>query len=135
MLVMVQREVAERLAAPPGGRDYGIPSVKLAWWAGARVVGTVPPSVFVPRPRVESALLAVERRPPLGPAELRRATFELVDAGFGQRRKMLRRALAGLVAPAAFAAAGIDPAARAEQLAPADWARLATVVAGATDAG
>lgn len=130
MLVMVQREVAERLAAPPGSRDHGIPSVKLAWWADARVVGLVPPSVFVPRPRVESALLLAERHPPVGGEALRRRAFRLVDAAFGQRRKMLRRSLAGEVPPEAFAATGVDPAARAEQLAARDWARLAAALVG-----
>jgi 16S rRNA (adenine1518-N6/adenine1519-N6)-dimethyltransferase len=123
MLVMVQREVGERLAAGPGDAGYGIPSVKRAWWADARVVGTVPPAVFVPRPRVESALVALSRHVPTAADPT--ATFALVDAGFGQRRKMLRSALAGRVAPEAFAAAGIEPTARAEELDVADWLRLA----------
>ncbi|MPY93700.1 MAG: 16S rRNA (adenine(1518)-N(6)/adenine(1519)-N(6))-dimethyltransferase RsmA [Acidimicrobiia bacterium] len=133
MLVLVQREVAERLAASPGGRDYGLPSAKLGWWAEARLVGTVPASVFVPRPRVESALLAVARHEPLGGAAERRATFRLVDAAFGQRRKMLRRSLAGVVPPAAFEAAAVDPAARAEQLGPRDWLRLSGATAQLAD--
>ena len=130
MLVMVQREVGERLAAQPGGKVWGVPSVKLGWWADARVVGLVPASVFVPRPRVESALLAVTRRPaPLGGPDRRSATFGLVDLGFSQRRKMLRRALAGVVTAEQFAEAGLEPTARAEQLAPQDWLRLSRVVA------
>ena len=125
MLVMVQLEVGERLAAGPGTRTYGIPSVKLAWWAEARVVGKVSPSVFVPPPRVESALVEVRRRAPDGDDAERQAVFALVEAGFQQRRKMLRRSLAGVLAPEAFAAAGVRPEARAEELSLADWRRLA----------
>ncbi len=132
MLVMLQREVAERMAAGPGGRDYGIPSVKLAWWATAKVIGTVPASVFVPRPRVESALLSVTRHPaPLAGDAERRATFDLVDTGFGQRRKMLRRSLIAVVSADDFAVAGVEPTARAEQLGPQDWLRLSTAVTAA----
>jgi 16S rRNA (adenine1518-N6/adenine1519-N6)-dimethyltransferase len=125
MLVMVQREVGERLAAEPGSKAYGIPSVKVAYWAEAEVVGRVPPTVFVPQPRVESVLVRLRRLP--GPpvnAEPDRL-FRLVEAGFGQRRKMLRRSLAGLVDPSAFEQAGVRPEARAEELRLEDWARLA----------
>jgi 16S rRNA (adenine1518-N6/adenine1519-N6)-dimethyltransferase len=125
MLVMVQLEVGERLAARPGAKAYGIPSVKVAWWAAAQVVGKVPATVFVPPPRVESALVEIRRRPPAGDEDERAAVFGLVEAGFGQRRKMLRRSLAEHVGPEAFAAAGIRPEARAEELAVADWLRLA----------
>ena len=125
MLVLVQREVGERLASGPGDRTYGIPSVKVAWWADAAVVGQVPPSVFVPPPRVESALVEVRRHRPAGDERARGAVFALVEAGFGQRRKMLRRSLAGLVEPAGFAAAGVAPTARAEELDVAAWGRLA----------
>lgn len=125
MLVMVQREAGERLAAVPGERAYGIPSVKVAYHAHAEIVGTVGPNVFLPKPRVESALVAITRRPggPAVDADPERL-FALVRAGFGQRRKMLRRSLAGLVEPAAFKAAGIDPQTRAESLSIDDWARL-----------
>jgi 16S rRNA (adenine1518-N6/adenine1519-N6)-dimethyltransferase len=123
MLVLVQREVAERLVAGPGDPAYGIPSVKRAWWADARLVGTVPAAVFVPRPRVASALVSLVRHEPPGPDPT--ATFALVDAGFGQRRKMLRSALEGRVDAAAFAAAGVDPTERAERLGVEDWLRLA----------
>ena len=127
MLVMVQREVGERLAARVGDPGYGIPSVKVAWWADARVVGRVPATVFVPQPRVESALVRLVRHR-VPPVEADRTTvFRLVDAGFGQRRKMLRRSLAGLVDSAGFAATGVRPEARAEELALTDWARLAAV--------
>ena len=90
MLVMVQREVGERLAAHPGEKAYGIPSVKVAYWATAKLVGKVPPTVFVPQPKVESVLVRIERRDhPWGPDDPTRL-FELVRAGFNQRRKMLR---------------------------------------------
>ncbi|HKA85939.1 MAG TPA: 16S rRNA (adenine(1518)-N(6)/adenine(1519)-N(6))-dimethyltransferase RsmA [Acidimicrobiales bacterium] len=128
MLVLVQREVAERLAAPPGSKAYGIPSVKVAYWADADVVGRVPPTVFVPQPRVESALVRLRRRarPPVDADPER--LFRLVEAGFGQRRKMLRRSLAPLVEPSAFERAGVRPEARAEELGLEDWARLANSV-------
>jgi 16S rRNA (adenine1518-N6/adenine1519-N6)-dimethyltransferase len=131
MLVMVQREVAERLAARPGDKAYGVPSVKVAYRARAEVVGRVPASVFIPPPRVESALVRVRRlpRPAVDAPEAR--LFRLVEAGFGQRRKMLRRSLAGLVDAAGFAAAGVRPDARAEELDLAAWARLAGVGPGA----
>ncbi|MGH9245203.1 MAG: 16S rRNA (adenine(1518)-N(6)/adenine(1519)-N(6))-dimethyltransferase RsmA [Acidimicrobiales bacterium] len=124
MLVMVQREVGERLAAGPGEAAYGIPSVRVAYWGAAEVVGRVPASVFLPRPRVESVLVRIRRHDrPAVDADPDRL-FRLVRAGFGQRRKMLRRALAGLVEPEAFAAADISPASRAEELGLSDWARL-----------
>ncbi|HEX8582510.1 MAG TPA: rRNA adenine dimethyltransferase family protein, partial [Acidimicrobiales bacterium] len=126
LLVMVQAEVGERLAAGPGDPAYGIPSVKVAYWATAQVVGRVPPTVFLPRPRVDSALVRITRRPvPATPADPARL-FALVRAGFGQRRKTLRRSLAGLVDADAFAAAGVDPGARAEDLSVEDWGRLAS---------
>jgi len=133
MLVMVQREVGERLAAGPGSKAYGAVSVKVAYHATARVVGRVPASVFVPRPAVESALVRIERRPLVAvdpaivPAE---RLFELVRAGFAHRRKMLRQSLAGVVPPEAFTAAGVDPAARAENLGVEDWGRLAACAPG-----
>ncbi len=126
-IVLVQREVAERLAARAGTDAYGIPSVKVAWWADAVVVGRVPPTVFHPRPRVDSALVSLERHQVPGDEALRRRTFALVDAGFGQRRKMLRRSLAASVRRDAFDEAGIDPTARAEQLGLDEWIRLARV--------
>ena len=126
MLVMVQREVGERLAAGPGDDAYGAVSVKVAYWARARLAGRVPPTVFVPPPKVESVLVRIERRTsPAVPDVDRNRLFRLVAAGFGQRRKMLRRALGDLVAPDAFACAGVRPEARAEELGVADWGRLA----------
>jgi 16S rRNA (adenine1518-N6/adenine1519-N6)-dimethyltransferase len=127
MLVMVQREVGERLAAVPGTKAYGAVSVKVAYYATARLVGRVPPAVFVPRPRVESVLVRIVRRETVavdpavaGPDRL----FAVVRAGFAQRRKMLRRSLAGVVDPSIFAAAAVNPEARAEELSIEDWGRL-----------
>jgi 16S rRNA (adenine1518-N6/adenine1519-N6)-dimethyltransferase len=127
MLVMVQREVGERLAAHVGDEAYGAVSVKVAFWATATVVGSVPATVFVPRPKVESALVRIDRRPaaPVDAGIDRRQLFALVEQGFGQRRKMLRRALGGVVDPSAFACAGIRPESRAEELTIEDWGRLA----------
>jgi 16S rRNA (adenine1518-N6/adenine1519-N6)-dimethyltransferase len=128
MLVMVQREVAERFVSDPGSRQYGAVSVKIAYWAAARLVGVVPPSVFVPRPNVESALVDITRRPP--PPTDHSALFALVRTAFGQRRKMLRRSLAEHVTPEQFATAGISPEARPEQLDVDAWCRLTEAVAG-----
>jgi 16S rRNA (adenine1518-N6/adenine1519-N6)-dimethyltransferase len=128
LLVMVQREVGERMAAGPGDDAYGAVSVRIAYFARAEVVGRVPASVFVPRPRVESVLVRLERLPtPAVDPTL--VPFERLDAvvraGFAQRRKMLRRSLAGVVEPAAFERAGVRPDARAEELGVAEWGRLA----------
>jgi 16S rRNA (adenine1518-N6/adenine1519-N6)-dimethyltransferase len=125
MLVMVQREAGERLAAGVGSKAYGIPSVKAAYWAAVEVVGRVPPTVFVPQPRVESVLVRVTRRdqPPVDAD--RERLFRLVEAGFNQRRKMLRRSLAGLVGPDDFARARVRPEARAEELTLEAWSLLA----------
>jgi 16S rRNA (adenine1518-N6/adenine1519-N6)-dimethyltransferase len=129
-LVMVQAEVADRLTAPPGGRTYGTPSVKLAWYAEARAAGPVPRSVFWPVPGVDSALVEVRRRPPPGPESTRRSVFAAVDAAFAQRRKTLRAALAGWAGSADAAerialAAGVDPTARGETLDVRAFTRLA----------
>jgi 16S rRNA (adenine1518-N6/adenine1519-N6)-dimethyltransferase len=123
-LVMVQREAGERLTAGPGSRIYGIPSVLVAYWAEARLVGSIRPEVFLPRPKVDSVLVRIDRSPePRVDADHTRLV-ELVRAGFGQRRKMLRRSLAGLMDEAAIERAGIDPTSRPEQLSVEDWARL-----------
>jgi 16S rRNA (adenine1518-N6/adenine1519-N6)-dimethyltransferase len=126
MLVMVQKEVGERLAAGAGDDAYGAVSVKVGYWAEARVAGLVPPTVFLPRPNVDSALVAIERRDEPATDAPRERLFELVRAGFGQRRKMLRRSLAGLVRPEDFEAAGVRPEARAEELDVVAWGKLAT---------
>ena len=127
MLVMVQREVAERMAAGPGSKHYGAVSVKVAYWAAARVVGIVPASVFVPRPNVESALVRIERRrPPAIPPDV---LFPLVRAAFGQRRKMLRKSLRDRVDAEQFEIAGLSPESRPEELGLDEWCRLAATVA------
>jgi 16S rRNA (adenine1518-N6/adenine1519-N6)-dimethyltransferase len=124
-LVMVQREVGERLAAGPGTKAYGAVSVKVAYYTDAAVAGSVPPDVFVPKPKVESALVRLRRRPhPVAVADPDRL-FELVRAGFATRRKTLRRALGPQVDESAFAAARVDGGARAETLTLDQWAALA----------
>ncbi len=126
MLVMVQREVAARLVARTGDAAYGLPSVKVSYHAEARTVGRVPASVFLPRPRVESALVEIVRRPaPLVDVNPQ-VLFGVVRAGFGQRRKMLRRSLRNLIDEEGLIVAGVDPTARAEDLGLDDWAAVAT---------
>ncbi len=135
MLVMVQREVGERLAAKAGDEAYGAVSVKVASWADAKVVGLVSPAVFIPRPKVDSALVRIDRlATPIVPEELRTLMFELVRAAFGQRRKMLRRTLVNAVEPEVFESAGIDSARRPEELDVHEWIRLAAAVARAATA-
>ncbi len=130
-LVMVQAEVGQRIAAPPGSKVYGSPSAKAAWYGRWSVAGTVSRQVFWPVPNVDSILVAFERtaEPPGTEAE-RIATFALIDAAFGQRRKMLRQALSELFGSSAAAterleAAGLDPTARGEQLGVTDFLALA----------
>jgi 16S rRNA (adenine1518-N6/adenine1519-N6)-dimethyltransferase len=130
-VIMVQAEVAARLAAPPGSRTYGVPSVKLAWYAGSKVAAAVPRTVFWPQPRVDSSLLTFTRRPE--PEGDRLKTFAVVDAAFAQRRKTLRAALARWAGTAAEAerllrAADVDPGARGEALYVEDFARIAAQV-------
>jgi len=125
MLVMVQREVAARLAARAGEEAYGAVSVKIAYRARATVVGRVPSTVFVPKPRVESALVAIERLDEPAVSADEQLLFTLVKAGFAHRRKMLRRALAGLASEEVLVAAGVSPEARAEELDIEAWGRVA----------
>lgn len=130
VLVMVQLEVAERLAAPPGSRTYGVPSLKAAWYADVQLAGSVPRSVFWPVPNVDSGLVAMTRRPPPETPATREEVFRCVDAAFAQRRKTLRAALAGWAGSAAAAevalrAAGVDPSLRGEQLTIGDFAAIA----------
>jgi 16S rRNA (adenine1518-N6/adenine1519-N6)-dimethyltransferase len=131
-LVMVQAEVGQRLAATPGSKVYGSPSVKAAWYGRWSTAGTISRQVFWPVPNVDSILVSfVSADPPGTPAE-RDAVFALVDAAFGQRRKMLRQALADAMggpaaASARLEAAGIDPTLRGEQLTVADFLALARV--------
>jgi 16S rRNA (adenine1518-N6/adenine1519-N6)-dimethyltransferase len=130
-VVMVQAEVGERLAAPPGSKVYGAPSVKAAWYGPWRRAGTVSRQVFWPVPNVDSVLVAFERdAEPRGTEDERRTTFAIVDAAFQQRRKMLRQALSGLIGSAAAAsdlleAAGVAPTARGEELSIEDFVRIA----------
>lgn len=126
MLVMVQREAGERLAAGAGHPAYGAVSVKVAYRAEAAVVGRVPATVFLPPPNVESVLVSVVRREEPAVTVDERRFFALVEAGFAHRRKMLRRALAGMVGEDEFAAAGVRPEARAEELGVAEWGKLAS---------
>jgi 16S rRNA (adenine1518-N6/adenine1519-N6)-dimethyltransferase len=135
VLVMVQAEVADRLAAPPGSRTYGAPSVKLAWYGPARRAGSVGRAIFWPVPGVDSALVAMERREQPREGD-RDAVFAVVDAAFAQRRKTLRSALAGWAGSAAAAetalrAAGVDPSARGETIGVEEF----IAIAGARGAG
>ena len=130
LLVMVQREVGERLAAPAGSRTYGIPSVLVALRARAEVVGRVSPEVFLPKPRVESALVRIERLDEPATDADPVLLVELVRQAFGNRRKMLRRSLDGRVTEAQFLAAGIASDTRPEQLDIAAWGALAKAVTG-----
>jgi 16S rRNA (adenine1518-N6/adenine1519-N6)-dimethyltransferase len=126
-LVMVQAEVAHRLAAKPGGKEYGAPSAKLAWYGKARLAGTVGRNIFWPTPQVDSALVYFERERKEGNPKV----FKVIDAAFGMRRKTLRQALAQWAGSAARAEeilvqAGISPSARGEQLGIEDFVRVAS---------
>ncbi len=137
VLVMVQAEVADRLAAPPGSRTYGVPSAKVAWYASARRTSTVARSVFWPVPNVDSALVRLERREPPRTTASRAEVFAVVDAAFAQRRKMLRSALGTLagsveIAENALRAAGVDPQARGERLDIEAFTRVAEALAAGT---
>jgi len=134
VLVMVQKEVADRLAAEPGSRVYGVPSVKARWYCHIESAGNVGTKVFWPEPRVDSGLVRMTRHDPPTCISGRASTFEVVDAAFSQRRKTLRAALAtfaggAAVAERALRRAGIDPSLRGEQLDVADFARLSDALA------
>jgi 16S rRNA (adenine1518-N6/adenine1519-N6)-dimethyltransferase len=131
-VVMVQAEVADRLAAKPGGKEYGIPSVKAAWWADVKNVGTVSRSIFWPAPNVDSKLVGFTRRETAGSEESREKVFTIIDAAFAQRRKMLRSALSSLygsssAAEAILVKAGIDPTLRGEALQIESFCKIAAV--------
>jgi 16S rRNA (adenine1518-N6/adenine1519-N6)-dimethyltransferase len=135
-LVMVQAEVADRLAAPPGSKVYGVPSVKAAWFAEVRRAGAVGRTVFWPPPNVDSGLVAWTRREPPSTTASRAEVFAVVDAAFAQRRKTLRGALRGLAGSAeqaerALLAAGVDPVARGEVLDIGAFVRIAEALHGA----
>jgi 16S rRNA (adenine1518-N6/adenine1519-N6)-dimethyltransferase len=129
-LVMVQLEVADRLAAGPGSKVYGVPSVKAAWYADVRRAGPVGRTVFWPMPNVDSGLVSLVRRDPPVTTVSRKEVFAVIDAAFAQRRKTLRAALATwagtpALAETALRAAGVDPSARGEQLGIEAFARIA----------
>src|SRR3954451_21127933 len=133
-LVMVQAEVADRLAARPGEPAYGVPSVKAAWYADVRRAGSVPRQVFWPVPKVESGLVAFTCRQPPVTTATRAQVFACIDAAFAQRRKTLRAALAGWAGSPAAAetvlrAAGVDPSARGERLSVQEFAAIAAAAA------
>jgi 16S rRNA (adenine1518-N6/adenine1519-N6)-dimethyltransferase len=131
MLVMVQKEVAERFCATPSAEAFGALSVKVAFYGTARIVGLVPASVFLPRPNVESALVEIVRHPSVLDTTINsKELFSLVRMGFAKRRKMLRGSLAGRVSPEQFEQANIAPTARAEELSIHDWLRLAHILEG-----
>ncbi len=120
-VVMVQAEVADRLAAKPNSKEYGIPSVKAAWWADVTGAGSVSRNIFWPQPNVDSKLVAFTRRVTPGDEELRKKVFAIIDLSFAQRRKMLRSALSSMyggsaAAEAVLTQAGIDPTLRGESL-------------------
>ena len=127
-VVMVQKEVAQRLAAAPGSSEYGAISVKVSYWATARLLGDVPPTVFVPRPKVTSAIIEITRRDEPAVTADRSTLFTLVRTAFGQRRKMLRRSLNGVVNEDVFTVAEIDSTRRPEELSVHDWGRLTDAV-------
>lgn len=128
MLIMVQAEVANRLAAPPGGRTIGIPSIQLGWYATAQRVGTIDPDAFVPRPNVTSALIEIVRREPLSTSVTVDQMMGLVVAAYRQRRKMLRATLAKKVTAEQFDSARIASTSRPEELGVEDWVRLTEAV-------
>jgi len=134
LVVMVQREVADRLLAAPGSKDYGLPSVVVGLHGEARLAFTVPPQVFLPAPNVASAVVHIRRREPPAHAE---AAIALAAAAFGQRRKMLRRSLAGVLPDpeAVLRAAGVDPTGRAEDVPPEGWSAIAAAAAGHATTG
>ena len=118
-VVMVQAEVADRLAAKPGNKDYGVPSLKGAWWADLNLAGNIARSIFWPVPNVDSKLVYFKRHEPIGDEAFRLRVFALIDAAFSQRRKMIRSAMSpvlGLNAESIILAAGIDPTLRGEAL-------------------
>jgi 16S rRNA (adenine1518-N6/adenine1519-N6)-dimethyltransferase len=126
IVVMLQREAVERFAASPGTKQYGVPSVVVALHGHIEMVMRVGPHLFVPRPKVESAVAVIDR---IAPSTLAERAIELAAIAFRQRRKMVRSSLRGIVSEAGLGAAGIDPTLRAEDLGPSDYVELAAVTA------
>lgn len=127
-VVMVQAEVADRLAAKPGSKDYGVPSLKGAWWADLYLAGTISRNIFWPVPNVDSKLVYFKRHEPLGDEALRLRVFALIDAAFSQRRKMIRSAMSSVLgndAAEIISSAGIDPTLRGEALDIAAYCEIA----------
>ena len=129
-VVMVQAEVADRLAAKPNSKEYGIPSVKAAWWADVSGAGSVSRSIFWPAPNVDSKLVGFTRHAPLGDEVLRKKVFSIIDLAFAQRRKMLRSTLSSMYGSSAAAEAhlesvGIDGTLRGEALTIEDFCKIA----------
>lgn len=129
MVVMLQKEVADRLTAAPGSRAIGLSTVKVGWYAECRRLMRVPPGAFHPRPAVDSAVIEIERRSDCDAGTLRDLAFSLAERGYRQRRRMLRSSLAGMVTPPEFSDADVRPTDRPEDLSVADWRRLALSVA------
>lgn len=118
-VVMVQAEVADRLAAKPGSKDYGVPSLKAAWWAELTLAGNISRSIFWPVPNVDSKLVHFKRHNPMDSEQIRNQVFRLIDAAFSQRRKMIRSALTSVLgenAESIISSAGVDPTLRGEAL-------------------
>ena len=137
VLVMVQAEVADRLAAPPGSRTYGVPSVKAQWYGDVKLAGKIGKNVFWPAPNIDSGLVRIDVTRTDRDPTVRSRLFTLIDAAFAQRRKTLRAALSGWAGSPQqsedlLTAAGIDPKTRGEALTVADFERLAAVDGGAT---
>ena len=131
--VMVQTEVARRLAAQPNSKDYGAPSVKISWWSKAQLVSKISRNVFWPVPNVDSSIIQLTSHEPLGSESLRRDCFKVIDLAFATRRKMLRSALSSLfgsvkVAESELIRAGIDPTSRGEALGIDEFIKIAKVI-------
>ena len=127
-VVMVQSEVADRLIAQPGGKEYGSPSVKCNWWADMSSGGNVSRSIFWPVPNVDSSLVKFVRHATPGNEALRKLTFNVIDKAFEKRRKMLRAALSPMASESEIAAAGVDPQARGEVLKLEDFMKIAVTI-------
>ncbi|HJO41239.1 MAG TPA: 16S rRNA (adenine(1518)-N(6)/adenine(1519)-N(6))-dimethyltransferase RsmA [Acidimicrobiales bacterium] len=124
MTVMVQREVAERMIAKVGDKAYGLPSVKIEYFAEAKIIADIPPTVFIPKPRVESSIVQIVRRDNPIISEDYEILFSLIKSAFRHRRKMLRSSLKGILSTDDFTATEIDPTKRAENLTLKEWELL-----------